>query len=348
MISGDFKKIVRNLFILLCSILFAACAGIGEKIADTTEQKPTVQRPVPSIDAPYDSFKIVKAGRNDTYTTLAQKYLKDPLLASTIKAYNRGRPVIFGQKLVIPFGQFDRGGLQSEGYQTVPVLLYHKFSKSRSDKMTINASNFENQMRYLAENGYNVISIDKFVDFLDFSIQIPEKSVVITIDDGWRSFYDIGFPILIKYGFPATLFVYTDFIAGRKSISWDQAREMADQGINIECHTKAHRNMAKLKEGETLNQYLKDIIKEISHSKELIFKKLAREPQYLAYPYGATNNIVVEAAKQHGFRAAFTVHRGSNPFFVNNYRINRSVIYGNYGLSAFKKNLTVFHKRRLK
>ena len=87
---------------------------------------------------------------------------------------------------------------------------------------------------------------------------------------------------------------------------------------------------------------------EISYPKKLIKRKLNKECSYLAYPYGKTNNLVIAILKKHGYRAAFTVKRESNPFFVDRFRIYRSAIYGNYDLEKFKKNLSVLHKTELK
>ena len=87
---------------------------------------------------------------------------------------------------------------------------------------------------------------------------------------------------------------------------------------------------------------------EISVSKKLIQQKLNKNCKYLAYPYGETTPLVIALLKKHGYRGAFTVKRGSSPFFANNYKINRSMIYGNYDIQEFEKNLAVFSERNLK
>jgi hypothetical protein len=79
----------------------------------------------------------------------------------------------------------------------------------------------------------------------------------------------------------------------------------------------------------------------------LIKKKLNQEVKYTAYPYGETNHLVIELAKKVGYRGAFTTKRGGNPFFVNNYRINRSMIYGEFNLKSFEKNLSPFSEEIL-
>jgi len=302
----------------------------------------------PSQARIYDDFIIVKATARDTLSSLAHKYLNDPTKDWLISEFNDIKTLDAGQELIIPLRPFDKGGLKVNGYQTVPVLAYHSFSKNRPGKMIVTEAAFEAQMKYLKENGYHVISLDQLLDFLDFKEQIPEKSVVITIDNGWSSFYDIAFPILKKYGFPATLFVYTDFIGTSKALSWKQINNLSKNGFDIQCKTKTHRNLTKRKKKESFKEYFKSLEMEINYPKKPIKHKLNKECSYFAYPYGKTNNLVIAILKKQGYRAAFTVKRASNPCFVDKYRIHRSVIYGDYDIERFKKNLSVFHKIKLK
>jgi peptidoglycan/xylan/chitin deacetylase (PgdA/CDA1 family) len=277
-----------------------------------------------------NDFIIVKATAKGTLSSLAAQYLNDPTKDWLIAEFNHIKTLSAGQELIIPLFPFNKGGLKSGGYQTVPVLVYYSFSKNKPGKTTVTRDDFKAQMKYLKENGYNVITLDQLLDFLDYKEQIPEKSVVITFDDGWRSIYNIAFPIMKEYGFPATLFIYTDFIGGGKAISWKQVKKLSENGFDIQCKTKTHRNLATKKKKESFKEY---------------FKSLGR---YLAYPYGKTNNLVIAMLKKHGFRAAFTVERESNPFFVDNYRIHRSPIYGKFDVKKFKKILSVFQNMELK
>ena len=296
----------------------------------------------------YNDFILVKAIEEDTLSSLAGEYLNDPTKDWLIVEFNDHKTITSGQKLIIPLKHFYKGGIKSTGYQTVPVLLYQGFSKDKAGRMIVAEADFKAQMKYLKENGYHVIMLEQLLDFIDFKEQIPEKSVVITIDDGWRSFYDIAYPVLKKHGFPATLFVYTDFIGGRKAMSWEQIKEISENGFDIQCKTRTHRSLTKLKEKESFKEYFESIEKEISYPKKLIKQKLGKDCSCLAYPYGATNNLVIAILIKHGYRAAFIVKPGSNPFFVDNFRIQRSEIYGKYDIERFKKMLSVFQKMELK
>ena len=87
---------------------------------------------------------------------------------------------------------------------------------------------------------------------------------------------------------------------------------------------------------------------ELVKSAETIRKKTGRQVTYLAYPYGATSSIVTTLLRRLDFRGALTVKRGSNPFFNDNYRVNRSMIYGEYDLARFEKNLRTHSSKALK
>ncbi|MBW2180746.1 MAG: polysaccharide deacetylase family protein [Deltaproteobacteria bacterium] len=293
-------------------------------------------------------FIIVTTTSKDTLSSLAAEYLNDPSKEWLISEFNHIKSLTPGQKLIIPLFSFNKSGLKSVGYQTVPVLAYYSFSENKPNKISITQDDFKAQMKYLKENNYHVIKLDQLLDFLDYKEQIPGKSVVITFDDGWSSVYDFATPILKKYGFPATFFIYTDFIGGGKAMSWKQIKELSEAGFDIQCQTKTHRNLATLKKKESFKEYFNSLEMEISYPKKLFKNKLNKECKCLAYPYGITNNLVIAMLKKHGYRAAFTVEQESNSFFIDNYKIRRSAIYGEYDIEKFKNKLSVFHNMELK
>ena len=320
--------------------LLAGCAG--HQIAPRA-LKPEVEKPV------MPPFLVVELQPADTLASLAKKHLGDPSMDWFIAEFNEIDTAIPGQTLVIPLRPYAVGGLSARKYQVVPVLSYHQFSKGNKNKMTVTEADFEAQMRFLKENGYRVITLDRLFDFLDFKVQLPQKSVVLTIDDGWRSTYDIAYPVLKRYGFPATLFVYTGIITGsKKTLSWDLIREMAQNGIEMQCHTRTHRDLSKPTTEESFNEYFQSLQMELVESVKIIEKETGIKPKYLAYPYGETSRLVIAMLEKHGYRGAFTVKRGGSPLFFNNYRINRSMIYGDLSMKRFEKNLSTQSAEALK
>jgi len=353
--------------VLAALLLQAGCAPLEVRAPETRERPPTVaatppappatSRPPPPPRPPPESsyerlfpdFAAVVAREGDTFSSLAERYLGDAGMGWLIAEFNGLQTVGAGDALVIPLAPFDPLGVSEESYQTVPVLCYHKFSKTTSDKMTVTADAFGSQMRFLKVNGYQVIPLDRLFDFLAGKAQIPKKSVVVTIDDGWRSTYEIAYPILRKYGYPATLFVYTDFVGGGgNALTWEMIAELSRNGFDIQCHTRTHRNLSQISRSESFNQYFESLKREINESTRILKMHLKKEVRYLAYPYGDTNPLVVSLVSKAGYRGALTVQREGNPFFTPKYRVGRAIIYGTYDLQDFQNNLVVASDKALK
>ena len=344
-----------GLFVVV--LLLVSCAGLPPRpeLEPPPQPQPQPQaepQPKPKIYPTtriFPDFVALIAQPGDTLPSLASKYLNDSSMDWFIAEFNGITFLKPGQEVIIPLHVYGKGGLSLEGYQTVPVLSYHKFSKDKADVLTVKDSAFEEQMRFLKEKGYRVIKMDELFDFLDYKRPIPKKSIVITIDDDWYSTYEIAFPILKKYGYPATLFIYTDLIIpGGKTLSWDVLTEMSKSGIDIQCHTKSHRNLDKRNGRESFREYFQAVKKELVESAEIFQKRLNKEVKYLAYPYGDTNHLIIALLTKLGYRGAFTVERGSNPFFVHPYRINRSMIFGNFNIQDFQNCLAYMSDKDLR
>jgi peptidoglycan/xylan/chitin deacetylase (PgdA/CDA1 family) len=337
------KLSINLLFTISAVLLVAGCALMGEKPKERIPTGPPTSKMYPRI-------ATLVAGPGDSLRSIAFQYLADPSMDWLLAEVNGTKSITAGQPLVVPLDPLEIGGSTVNGYQTVPVLTYHKFTKGRGDATTVTEKAFEEQMRFLKTNGYHVITMDQFFEFIEFKRQIPSKSVVITIDDGWRSFYEIGFPILKKYGYPATLFVYTDFIFGNSKslMDWNALREMVKNDIDIQSHTKTHRYLDRRTGTESYRDYFEAVKKELIESAAIIKKNLDIDVQYLAYPYGETNHLVVALLEKLRYRGAFTVERASAPAFANRFRINRSMVYGTYDLKDFANNLKAFSDQALK
>lgn len=294
-------------------------------------------------------FAAVVVRPGDTLEALASRWLRDPGRDWMIAEFNGVAAAVPGAELAVPRRPFRRGGLTALRYQTVPVLSYHHIAERSTGVTTVAREAFEAQMRLLKERGYRPVTLEQLLGFLEFRDQLPEKAVVITFDDGWRSTYDVAFPILRRLGFPATLFVYADLISGdARTLSWEQLREMAAAGFAVESHTLSHRDLTVQKPGETPEEYLAAVEREIAESARVIEQRIGQRPRFLAYPFGATNGLVVALARKHGYRGAFTVRRDGNAFFTPPFRLNRSMIAGDFDLARFERNLVVSDRRALR
>lgn len=274
-----------------------------------------------------DDYIVHQLQPGDTPTALARKYLGDERQSWRIEDANADRPFRAGTFIHIPLKDRNRGGLSPDGYQQVPILCYHRFAEECTSPLCVPADLFEQQMKYLKENGYRVISPEALLDFLDYRRSIPQKSVIISIDDGYRSVYDIAYPILKKYGFTATLFIYIDYVGvSSKSVTWGQLAEMKAAGFCIGSHTVAHSDLSKNSDGENEQAYLKRVERELVLSKEILDRKLSQDTFVLAYPFGRYTRQVRDMTAAAGYRLAMTVKRGGNPFFGNPHTLHRDQV----------------------
>jgi peptidoglycan/xylan/chitin deacetylase (PgdA/CDA1 family) len=230
----------------------------------------------------------------------------------------------------------------------VPILTYHRFSDECESPLCMPTRVFKEQIRYLKDNGYHAISPEDLLAFLDYRRPLPKKSVLITIDDGYRSTYDIAYPILRENGFTATLFIYTEVIdAAPIALSWNQLLEMKHGGFAIGSHTIYHSDLTQPKEGESRADYRARVEKELFGSKQLIDRKLSQDTWLLAYPYGNYDPNVVAVSKQAGYKLAMSVKRGGNPFFGNPLTLKRDQVLER-DMPTFVKRLKIFTPLSLK
>jgi peptidoglycan/xylan/chitin deacetylase (PgdA/CDA1 family) len=194
----------------------------------------------------------------------------------------------------------------------VIVFCYHRFEEKPKDSLAIKPSDFEAQMQALKDQGITVISMEDFLAWRRGEKAVPKKSAVITIDDGYVSGYSVAWPILQKFGYPFTMFIYTDYVkggpkSGGQSITWAQLAEMRDAGVDIGSHTVSHSAL-NAKKGRTDDQYREWLKHELAGSKEKLEAELGIQVKTLAYPYGLHNDLVRQVAMESGYEAAFTVY----------------------------------------
>jgi len=213
----------------------------------------------------------------------------------------------------------------------IPILTYHNFTEDEGSGYKINIVEFEKQMDYLAAHNYSVISLSELLKGLRDS-QLPPKPIVITIDDGFKSTY----PVLKKYNFPATLFIYTNFIEKNNgSLTWEEIREMTKNNIEIGSHTLSHCNLLKYKKNENYETYLARIRREIFLSKEILESKIGREVKFFAYPYGAYGSTIKDLAIQASYEGIFNANSMNNTLTADPFSLNRQIIFGNNSFNSF-------------
>ncbi len=309
--------------------------------APVVEPAPVERGPLIARD---DDFAIVTVGEGEDLAALARSYLGRADQAWRIAEFNGIERVQRGQTVVIPLRQHNAVGVYANGFQTIPILCYHRFGP-KSSKLTVTKAAFEAQMDYLARNGYHVVPLAAMRAFLDAKEPLPKKTVVITIDDGYRSTYEIAFPVLRKYGFPATVFLYTDFVGASDALTWPLMKEMLASGvIEIQPHSKTHANLTQRLPDESEARYRERIRREVEVPITAIKDRLDVASTTYAYPYGDVNETVVGELTRLQVPVGVTVTPGGNGFFAYPYMLRRSMIFGDQDLEAFKAKLVTFSR----
>lgn len=186
---------------------------------------------------------------------------------------------------------------------SVPVLVYHIVRPSYpSDSQAVKTlahtpEVFDEEMKYLADAGYHVVSFGDLENHFKSGAALPTKPIIISFDDGWRDQFEYAFPILKKYGYTATFFVFTNPIGRKGFVTWDDLRLMHDAGMTIGSHSLSHPFLTKVAEPAALWS-------EIYNSKEKIEKNLGITVSEFAYPFGQYNSDIVALVKKAGYASA--------------------------------------------
>ncbi len=194
----------------------------------------------------------------------------------------------------------------------IPVLLYHHFGTTVTDSMTVTTSVFESHLKYLRDNGYEVISLRQLVHYIKRKVSPPSvKAVVITVDDGHRSVYTDMLPLIKKYKIPVTLFIYPSAISNANyAMTWEQLRELKRTGlVDFQSHTYWHPHFKKEKRILNPSEYEMFVDMQLKKSKKRIEEELDIRVDFLAWPFGWYYSELIEKAIETGYVAAFTMER---------------------------------------
>lgn len=217
--------------------------------------------------------------------------------------------------------------------ESIPVLMYHSIpDKSSGNIMEVSKGQFQEEMNYLKEHGYNTLSADEFYDFIVKGKPIPKKSLLITFDDGYENQYTNAYPILKKYKFHAIMFAITSYLdKGTLYMESSQLKTMSENGIDIESHTVNHDKLDKISYADQL--------KTLQDSKNTIEGICNKAVRFIAYPYGYFNKDTVKASQNAGYIMAFTTSGKWANTDNGVYAVNRIYIFPQYDLNNFKDRI---------
>jgi peptidoglycan/xylan/chitin deacetylase (PgdA/CDA1 family) len=197
--------------------------------------------------------------------------------------------------------------------------MYHSIDSSGS-VLSVTPTDFAFQIACLSARGFRGISLAKAIEHREQHRSWPERSVVLTFDDGFANFFHSAVPELRRHDFTATLFIVTGHMGGFNNwpdqpvglnsiplISWQQATDLLTIGIEIGSHTQTHRDLRNCTAAE--------IEREMVQSRSDIAEHLGIVPQSFAYPYGGVNRVAEQIALR-SYKAAVTTelkHANGHP-----------------------------------
>jgi peptidoglycan/xylan/chitin deacetylase (PgdA/CDA1 family) len=226
----------------------------------------------------------------------------------------------------------------------VPILMYHSVSENPNDDTrphSVRPSDLAEQFAYLAENGFTPLTLADLVASLNKNNgrSVPHKPIVITFDDGYADFHSHALPLLDRHRFPATVFLTSGWVsdagddaAGRPlddMLSWGQAREVAQTGVEIGGHSHSHPQLDQLSTDE--------LRQELRRNKGLLEEKIGAPVATMAYPYGYSSARVRREVRRAGYFAACAV---SNTIAADRHdmlAIPRLTVARNTTISMFRR-----------
>lgn len=215
----------------------------------------------------------------------------------------------------------------------VPVLLYHHIQPhdiavtKGQTALNVDVSWFDTHMEYIKRNGYTVISSEKLIDVLLNRSPLPEKPIVITLDDAYKDAFEYAYPILKKYNIYADIMVPTGLVGLNDYVTWSDLAEMKASGlVGITNHTVSHFPVG-------YGEYDK-VIYELQESTRNFKDNLKLDVAVFTYPYGSFNDLSISLLQQEGFKGAYSTIEGTMQCRSYIYTLHRSHI-GNAPLSAY-------------
>ncbi len=198
---------------------------------------------------------------------------------------------------------------------TIPIITYHEIGEHSSPLFT-SRDLFRTHLEAFAKLGYRSIDLTRLANLLRLPEPLPEDCMVLTFDDGYKSFLEQAYPLLNEYGYGATVYLVSDYcgvndqwprqrvsVPTSPHMSFDEVRSVMGDAIKIGCHTRSHSALTKVGELE--------LEQEIIVSKQIIEKALGQTINDFAYPYGVTNERVTKLTRLH-YKTAVTTQLGTS------------------------------------
>jgi len=233
--------------------------------------------------------------------------------------------------VILGYHEVEADGLPA--HETIPRGEATANTADEMQMYTVSTPTFRRQLDALAKHGYTVVPLEDVAAWLAGSkATLPERTAVITVDDGWRSVRTVLADELLRRRWPFTAFVYPRVIDRHShhpfNLTWDEVAALARQGVDVQSHTYAHPFLSRARHADLSDAaYAEWLAGELRQSRDLIVAHTGRPVRFLAYPYGDYDAGVLAAARAAGYAAAVTVSPGAVTRTSNLLALPRYLVY---------------------
>jgi peptidoglycan/xylan/chitin deacetylase (PgdA/CDA1 family) len=248
-----------------------------------------------------------------------------PAFALTIAGLCLAGIALGGSRLRAPYGESTAVITPSprERSQEVPILLYHNIGPH--GKYAVSEQVLRRHFEIIRASGFIVVSLTDILAMSRAEKARPAgRMIAITFDDGFKSMYTSLLPLVREFGYPVTLFVYTDFIAGNPGslLTWDELRTMSRSGISIQNHSRSHIDLTVLLEHPSPGNNRR-LFEELYLTRRLLEAELDSPVTLFAFPYGYYSPELVQLARSAGYSNVFSTDFGPNDIRWQNFCLRR-------------------------
>jgi peptidoglycan/xylan/chitin deacetylase (PgdA/CDA1 family) len=223
----------------------------------------------------------------------------------------------------------------------IQVFCYHRVVATPASEYDLTPAQLEAHFQYFKTYGYHPITIAQLLAYRKKPALCPIKPVALTFDDGTKSHYTTVLPLLKKYGFKATFYIFPNSTRGSKKrwLSWQELAKIARAGMDIGSHALSHPYLTVRGEMDE-QQYAVWLEKELVESKKMLEEHLKIKVTTLAYPFGLYDRQVETAALKAGYAGMLSINPGPNRLKDRPFHLKRRIIVNGMGPKSLTHILT--------
>ena len=253
------------------------------------------------------------------------------------------------------------GGRKQFIGKSIPVLSYHRvlpdFIEKDEPMYSVLPEQFAEQMEYLSESGFTSLSLDEYEQIVKGEKDVPERSILITFDDGYADFYSQALPLAKQHGIKLNVFVCTGLVEGStaeiypeipahacahreaypelwRALNWNEIRQLKAAGVGIGFHGHSHRKLAQMT--------IEEIALEFELGLSLYHQETNYEMRHFAFPHGTYDSYDSERValiSNLGMQLQFSTRLSRTPVDANEALISRLVIHQEDDLETYQLKL---------